>query len=34
MIDRFVRFPHRNAVLDRQSTTEETEALNRSAGWF
>lgn len=34
IIDRFGRFPHRNAVLDRQSTTEEMEVLKSSAGWF
>jgi uncharacterized protein (DUF924 family) len=34
IIDRFGRFPHRNAVLNRQSTPEEKEALNRSARWF
>jgi uncharacterized protein (DUF924 family)/Tfp pilus assembly protein PilF len=34
IIDRFGRFPHRNAVLNRQSTEEETAALNDWAGSF
>jgi uncharacterized protein (DUF924 family) len=34
IIDRFGRFPHRNAVLNRQSTTEEMAALNDWAGSF
>jgi uncharacterized protein (DUF924 family)/TolB-like protein/class 3 adenylate cyclase len=34
IIDRFGRFPHRNAVLNRQSTAEEIEALKGPAGAF
>lgn len=34
IIDRFGRFPHRNAVLDRESTAEEMEALNDWAESF
>ena len=34
IIDRFGRFPHRNAVLNRQSTAEELEALNDWAASF
>jgi uncharacterized protein (DUF924 family) len=29
IVDRFGRFPHRNSVLNRVSTTDETEFLNR-----
>ena len=32
IIDRFGRFPHRNAVLDRCSTAEEIEFLEQRAG--
>jgi uncharacterized protein (DUF924 family) len=32
IIDRFGRFPHRNAVLDRRSTAEEIEFLEQRAG--
>jgi uncharacterized protein (DUF924 family)/TolB-like protein/class 3 adenylate cyclase len=34
IIDRFGRFPHRNAVLNRQSTAEEIEALKDPATSF
>jgi uncharacterized protein (DUF924 family) len=34
LIDRFGRFPHRNAVLNRQSTAEELEVLKGPAGLF
>lgn len=34
LIDRFGRFPHRNAVLERQSTAEEMEALGDWVGAF
>ena len=34
IIDRFGRFPHRNAALNRQSTAEEIEALKDPAGSF
>jgi uncharacterized protein (DUF924 family) len=34
VIDRFGRFPHRNAVLNRQSTAAEIEAMNDWAGSF
>jgi uncharacterized protein (DUF924 family) len=35
VIDRFGRFPHRNKVLKRESTPEETEFLNAkpAEGW-
>jgi len=33
MILRFGRYPHRNAVLGRESTPEEDEAIARGAGW-
>jgi uncharacterized protein (DUF924 family) len=34
IIDRFGRFPHRNAILDRQSTADEVERLKRREDWF
>lgn len=34
LIDRFGRFPHRNAVLGRKSTPEETAALAEPGGSF
>lgn len=34
IIDRFGRFPHRNAVLDRASSTDELALLQRPLGWF
>jgi uncharacterized protein (DUF924 family) len=34
MIDRFGRFPHRNAILGRTSTAEELEALKGPMGSF
>lgn len=34
LIDRFGRFPHRNAVLGRKSTAEEIEALRRPGNLF
>lgn len=33
IIDRFGRFPHRNAILERQSTAEEIALLNESPGF-
>jgi uncharacterized protein (DUF924 family) len=34
LIDRFGRFPHRNSVLNRQSTADEIEALNEPGAAF
>ena len=34
LIDRFGRFPHRNAVLGRESTDEEIAAMNEPMGSF
>lgn len=34
IIDRFGRFPHRNATLDRRSTPEEVEFLRLPMSWF
>jgi uncharacterized protein (DUF924 family) len=34
IIDRFGRFPHRNAILDRPSTTDEIERLQQPEEWF
>ena len=34
IIDRFGRYPHRNAILDRQSTAEELEFLTRPGSSF
>lgn len=34
IIDRFGRFPHRNAILDRKSTAEETEFLKQPNSSF
>ena len=34
VIDRYGRFPHRNAVLGRRSTPDEVELLKASAKWF
>ena len=34
VIDRFGRFPHRNAVLGRRSTPDEVELLKASVNWF
>ena len=34
MIDRFGRFPHRNAILGRASTAEELAALEERAEWW
>jgi len=34
LIDRFGRFPHRNAVLGRQSSAEEIAAMNKPMGSF
>ena len=34
IIDRFGRFPHRNAILDRTSTAEEMAALREPMGSF
>ena len=33
VIDRFGRYPHRNAVLGRESTAEEAEFLKEHSGW-
>lgn len=34
IIDRFGRFPHRNAILDRPSSAEEIERLQHREEWF
>jgi len=34
IIDRFGRFPHRNAILDRQSSADEIERLQQREDWF
>jgi uncharacterized protein (DUF924 family) len=34
IIDRFGRFPHRNAVLNRHSSADELEILQRREDWF
>jgi uncharacterized protein (DUF924 family) len=34
IIDRFGRFPHRNAILDRSSSAEELAALQAGADWW
>jgi uncharacterized protein (DUF924 family) len=34
IIDRFGRFPHRNAVLNRRSSADEVELLQRREEWF
>jgi uncharacterized protein (DUF924 family) len=34
IIDRFGRFPHRNAILDRHSSAEEVECLQNREDWF
>ena len=34
IIERFGRFPHRNAALDRESTPEETEFLKQPGSGF
>jgi uncharacterized protein (DUF924 family) len=34
IIDRFGRFPHRNAILGRASTTEEIELLKQPGSSF
>ena len=34
VIDRYGRFPHRNAVLGRRSTPDEVELLKASVNWF
>ena len=34
VIDRFGRFPHRNAVLGRRSTPDEIELLKARVSWF
>jgi len=34
IVERFGRFPHRNAVLGRESTVEEDELLKAPASWF
>jgi len=34
IIDRFGRFPHRNAILNRHSSADEVEILQRPEDWF
>jgi uncharacterized protein (DUF924 family) len=34
IIDRFGRFPHRNAILNRDSSAEEVESLEQREDWF
>jgi len=34
IVDRFGRFPHRNAVLSRHSSADEVECLKRRQDWF
>jgi len=34
IIDRFGRFPHRNAILDRHSSADEIECLQQRETWF
>ena len=34
IVRRFARFPHRNALLGRQSTSEELEFLKQTGSWF
>ena len=34
IIDRFGRFPHRNAILNRDSSADEIALLKRPEGWF
>ena len=34
IIDRFGRFPHRNAILKRDSSADEIALLKRPEGWF
>jgi uncharacterized protein (DUF924 family) len=34
IIDRFGRFPHRNAILNRPSSADEVALLQRTDGWF
>jgi uncharacterized protein (DUF924 family) len=34
IIDRFGRFPHRNAILNRHSSTDELETLQQPEDWF
>ncbi len=34
IIDRFGRFPHRNAILNRQSSPDEVELLNEPKAWW
>jgi uncharacterized protein (DUF924 family) len=34
IIDRFGRFPHRNAILNRHSSADEVERLQRREEWF
>jgi uncharacterized protein (DUF924 family) len=34
IIDRFGRFPHRNAILNRHSSADELEILRQQADWF
>jgi uncharacterized protein (DUF924 family) len=34
IIDRFGRFPHRNAILERHSSADELESLRQQEDWF
>jgi uncharacterized protein (DUF924 family) len=34
IIDRFGRFPHRNAILNRHSSADEVECLQQREDWF
>jgi uncharacterized protein (DUF924 family) len=34
IIDRFGRFPHRNAILHRPSSADEVERLRQREEWF
>jgi uncharacterized protein (DUF924 family) len=34
IIDRFGRFPHRNAILNRPSSKDEVALLHEPASWF
>ena len=34
VIDRFGRFPHRNAILNRHSSADEVERLQQREEWF
>jgi uncharacterized protein (DUF924 family) len=34
IIDRFGRFPHRNAILNRHSSADELETLRQREDWY